>query len=89
MCGVGEGVGCAVARGVGTEGLHAGGGLRGGDFGVVGWRAVGGGKESVRVDDGGWSDDKEAFVCVDVPDAECFVAGASDDFVSIDVRLLR
>lgn len=52
-------------------------------------RAIGGGEKGVRVDDGGRPDDEETFVGVDVPDAEGFVAGAGDDFVSVDVRLLR
>ncbi|KFZ13000.1 hypothetical protein V501_03933 [Pseudogymnoascus sp. VKM F-4519 (FW-2642)] len=79
---VGEGGGCAVAGGVGGEGLDAGGGLGGGDFGVVGWGAGGGGEEGGGGGDGGGADDEEAFVGVDVPDAEGFVAGAGDDFVS-------
>lgn len=81
---VGERGGGAMARGVGVEALDAGGGLGGGDLGVVGWGAVGGGEEGGGGDDGGGADDEEALVGVDVPDAEGFVAGAGDDFVSVD-----
>lgn len=80
--GVGEGGWCAVACGVGFEALHAGGGFGGGDFGVVGWGAGGGGEEGGGGGYGGGPDDEEALVGVDVPDAEGFVAGAGDDFVS-------
>lgn len=82
--GVGERGGCAVACGVGVEALDAGGGLGGGEFGEVRRGAVGGGEESGGGDDGGRADDEEAFVGVNVPDAEGFVAGASNDFMSGD-----
>jgi hypothetical protein len=79
---IGEGWGCAVACSVGLEALDAGGGLGGGDFGVVGWGAGGGCEEGGGGGYGGGADDEEALVGVDVPDAEGFVAGAGDDFVS-------
>ncbi|KFY76072.1 hypothetical protein V498_09763 [Pseudogymnoascus sp. VKM F-4517 (FW-2822)] len=84
VSGVGERGGRAVAGSVGVEALDTGGGLGGGDFGVVGWGAMAVGEEVGGGDDGRGADDEEAFVGVGVPDAEGFVAGAGDNFVSVE-----